>query len=145
MHTLKNYQRTLSLLAIIFFIVSTSFLSEQTSNKAYSDFGGWVKLGTTTVSPGVDSDILNLTDTKETFHRLKFKVSKAPVYIRNVRIIYNDRTSESHNITRHFQKGDASRVLDLVGYERIIEKVIFSYSRRNSGKKQADLVVMAKI
>lgn len=145
MHTLKNYKKTLSLFAIIFFIVSTSFLSEDSGNEIYSDFGGWVKLGTKTVSPGVDSDELDITETKESFHRLKFKVSKAPVYIRNVRIIYNDNTSESHIITRHFQKGDASRVLDLVGYERLIKKVIFSYRRRNSGQKRANLVVMAKI
>ena len=145
MQTLNNNKKMLSLFTIIFVIVFSSFLSEQSGNEIISDYGGWVKLGTKTVSHGVDSDELDITETEETFHRLKFKVSKASVYIRNVRIIYNDDTSESHIITRNFQKGDASRVLDLVGYERIIKKVIFSYRRRNSGQKRADLVVLAKI
>lgn len=130
---------------MLFIIVSSSFLREQTHNDEYSELGGWVKLGTQTVSPGVDYDELNITEVTETFNHLKFKVSKAPVYIRNIHIIYGDNTSEGHVIKRQFKKGEASRILDLVGYERIIKKVIFNYYGRNSGKGQAHLEVMAKL
>jgi len=136
---------TLSLLALLFITVSSSFLRQKTSLDEYADLGGWVKLGTQTVSPGVDHDELNITEANETFHRLKFKVSKAPVYIRNIQVIYEDNTSEGHIIKRHFKKGDASRTLDLVGYERIIKKIVFNYHRRNSDQKQAELVVMARL
>jgi hypothetical protein len=141
---MKTYKMTISVLAILFFIVSSSFISKKTHITNYSDLGGWVKLGSLTVSPGVDHDELAITEAKESFNRLKLKVSKAPVFIRNIYIIYNDNTSESLIITRNFKKGEASRILDLVGYERIIKTIIFNYSGRNSGQGQAHLVVFAK-
>jgi len=142
---MKNDKMTLSLLGILlFFMVSSSFLSKKTRIDEYSDLGGWVKLGTQTVSPGVDYDELNIRESTETFSHLKFKVSKAPIYIQNIYIIYEDDTSESQIITHRFKKGETSRTLDLIGYERIIKKIIFNYSRHNSGKGKADLLVLAK-
>lgn len=145
MHLMKNYKMALSLLAMLFLIVLSSFVSNKTRIDEYTELGGWVKLGTQTVSPGVDYDELNITDSDETFKHLKFKVSKAPVYIWKIYVMYSDDTSEGHVIKRHFKKGDASRILDLVGYERKIKKIIFNYTRRNTGKQQAELVVMAKL
>ena len=145
MRLMKNYKMALSLLAMLFLIVSSSFLSNKTNIDGFNDLGGWVKLGTQTVSLDVDYDELSIAEANETFNHLKFKVSKAPVYIWKVNIMYSDNTSEGHIIKRHFKKGDASRILDLVGYQRKIEKIIFNYTRRNTGKQQAELVVMAKL
>ena len=145
MPLMKNYKMALSLMAMLFLIVSSSFVSNKKHIDEYADLGGWVKLGTQAVSPGVDYDELNITEADETFNHLKFKVSKAPVYIWKINIMYSDNTSEGHIIKRHFKKGDASRTLDLVGYERKIKKIIFNYTRRNPGKQQAELVVMAKL
>ena len=78
MHFMKNYKMTLSLLAFLFIMMSSSFLRQKASMDANTDLGGWVKLGTQTVSNGVDYDELNIAEVKETFHRLKFKVSKSP-------------------------------------------------------------------
>ncbi len=137
---------TLSLLGILlFFMVSSSFLSKKTPIDECADLGGWVKLGTQTVSSDVDYDELNVIEVTETFGRLKFKVSKAPIYIRNIYIIYEDDTSESQIITHRFKKGETSRTLNLIGYKRIIKKIIFNYSRRNSGQGKADLLVLAKL
>ena len=142
---MKNYKTTLSLLGIfLFFMVSSAFLTKNARIYEYSDLGGWVKLGTQTVSPGVDYDELDITEATETFSRLKIKVSKAPIYIKNIYIIYEDDTSESQIITHRFKKGETSRTLDLIGYERIIKKIIFNYSRRNSGQGKAHLLVLAK-
>ena len=142
---MKNKKVTLSLLGILlFFMVSSSFLSKKTGIDKYTDLGGWVKLGTQTVGSGVAYDELNITESTETFSRLKFKVTKAPIYIRNIQIIYQDDTSESQLITHRFKKGETSRNLELIGYGRIIKKIIFNYSRRNSGQGQANLLVLAK-
>ena len=145
MPLMKNYKMALSLMAMLFLIVSSSFVSNKKHIDEYADLGGWVKLGTQAVSPGVDYDELNITEADETFNHLKFKVSKAPVYIWKINIMYSDNTSEGHIIKRHFKKGDASRILDLVGYERKIKKIIFNYTRRNTGKQQSELVVLAKL
>lgn len=142
---MKTYKMTLGLLALIIILVTSSFLKDKTPVDELVEIGGWVKLGTQTVNLGVDHDVLDIMETEQTYNHLKFKVSKAPVYIRNIHIIYNDNTSEGHIITHQFKKGEASRIFDLLGYGRVIKKVIFNYSDRSSVQKQAELVVMAKL
>ena len=134
----------LGLLAFLVIVVSSSFLSNKLNQPATAELGGWVKLGTQTVSPGVDHDVLTITEIEKTYNHLKFKVSKAPVYIRNIHVIYSDNTSEGHIITHHFKKGEGSRIFDLLGYGRVIKKIIFNYNRPTTGQEQADLVVLAK-
>ena len=135
----------LGLLAFLLIVVSSSFLSNTFNQPKTAKLGSWIKLGTQTVSPGVDHDILTVTETEEAYNRLKIKVSKAPVYIRNIDIIYSDNTSESHLIERPLKKGASSRNLDLVGHGRVIKQVLFIYSGRNSGKGAAQLDVLARL
>lgn len=135
----------LSLLAFLVIVVSSSFLSDTFNQPSKLELGGWIKLGTQTVSPGVDHDVLMVTEIQQTYNHLKIKVSKAPVHLRNIDIIYNDNTSESHLIERQLKKGASSRNLDLMGYGRVIKQVIFIYSGRNSGKGAAQLEVLARL
>jgi predicted nucleotide-binding protein len=142
---MKNYKMILSLLAFLVIVVSSSFLSDTFNQPSKLELGGWIKLGTQTVSPGVDHDVLMVTEIQQTYNHLKIKVSKAPVHLRNIDIIYNDNTSESHLIERQLKKGASSRNLDLMGYGRVIKQVIFIYSGRNSGKGAAQLEVLARL
>jgi hypothetical protein len=135
----------LSLLAFLVIVVSSSFLSDTFNQPSKLELGGWIKLGTQTVSPGVDHDVLMVTEIEQTYNHLKIKVSKAPVHLRNIDIIYKDNTSESHLIERQLKKGASSRNLDLMGYGRVIKQVIFIYSGRNSGKGAAQLEVLARL
>ena len=135
----------LGLLAFLIIIVSSSFLSNSINQPLKPELGGWIKLGTQTVSPGVDHDVLTVTEIEQTYNHLKIKVSKAPVHLRNIDVIYNDNTSESHLIERQLKKGASSRNLDLMGYGRVIKQVIFIYSGRNSGKGAAQLEVLARL
>ena len=135
----------LGLLAFLVIVVSSSFLSNSFNQPATAELGGWIKLGTQTVSPGVDHDVLTVTEIEQTYNHLKIKVSKAPVHLRNIDIIYKDNTSESHLIERQLKKGASSRNLDLMGYGRVIKQVIFIYNGRNSGKGAAQLEVLARL
>lgn len=145
MPLMKNYKMILSLLAFLVIVVSSSFLSDTFNQPSKLELGGWIKLGTQTVSPGVDHDVLMVTEIEQTYNHLKIKVSKAPVHLRNIDIIYKDNTSESHLIERQLKKGASSRNLDLMGYGRVIKQVIFIYSGRNSGKGAAQLEVLARL
>ena len=145
MPLMKNYKMNLGLLAFLLIIISSSFLSHEFKHPLKPELGGWVKLGTQTVSPGVDHDVLAVTEIEQTYNHLKIKVSKAPVHLRNIDVIYNDNTSESHLIERQLKKGASSRNLDLVGYGRVIKQVVFIYGGRNSGKGAAQLEVLARL
>lgn len=142
---MKNYKMILGLLAFLLIIISSSFLSNKYNQPLKTELGGWIKLGTQTVSPGVDHDVLTVTEIEQTYNHLKIKVLKAPVHLRNIDIIYNDNTSESHLIERQLKKGASSRNLDLVGYGRVIKQIVFIYSGRNSGKGAAQLEVLARL
>lgn len=144
MHFVKTYKMSLKLLAILLFAVLSSFLNEKTRMVNDIDLGGWVKLGTVKVSPGVYQDKLEIAESTESFNRLKLKVSKSSVSIRNIYVIYNDNTSEGLRITHYFKKGESSRILDLIGYQRHIKTIIFNYGNVNSDKGKAQIVVFAK-
>ncbi len=87
----------------------------------------WVKLGERAVNFSMDRDEINVTVMKGTFKRLKFIVRKAPIYMKNVRVVYGNGESTNIRVRRSIAKGTESPVFDLPGKNRIIKKIVFNY------------------
>ena len=87
----------------------------------------WVKLGERAVNFAMDRDEIKVTVLKGTFKRLKFIVRKAPIFMKNVRIVYGNGESTNIRVRRSIAKGSESPVFDLPGKDRIIKKIIFNY------------------
>ena len=122
---MKKQITKISLVLLSFFFLSfQSLTTESVLKKQYPR--KWVKLGVRKVSKGADHDVLMVTGRKGAFHKLKFKVTNSPVYVRNVRIVYANGTSENHLANKHFGVGDIV-IIDLKGRRRIIKKIIFNY------------------
>jgi len=142
-----KYNAKILLLPLVF-ICFSSLSPIETSIDA--DLRGWVKLGKQPVSEGVEYDEFILTEEKKDVKRLKIKVLKTSVYITSIKVIYDGGTSENHSIKRHLDKGESSRVFNLIGHYRVIKKIliVYGYAGKSyaSGKKGgAELVMMAKM
>ena len=87
----------------------------------------WVKLGERAVNFSLDRDEIRVTVLKGTFKRLKFIVRKAPIYMKNVRVVYGNGESTNIRVKRSIAKGTESPVFDLPGRDRIIKKIVFNY------------------
>ncbi len=134
------------LYAILFVITlsSTSFYNSDMLKRDLYAYGGWTKLGKHTVAEGVSFDELVLEEEKKDVKRLKLKVVKSSVYLTSIKIKYTDGTSETHRISRRLEKGDSTRVFDLIGHHRTLQKVFFIY-RGGSNRGGAELVLLAKL
>jgi len=133
-------KKLLSIGVILAVIVSFSF-----TNKAEKfQPGKWVVLGKRVVNMQADHDEIPVTIVKGTFKRLKFKVLQAPIYVKNIRVIYGNGSSENFDINRKFHAGHESKVVDLKGHDRIIKKINMNYKTVPAGKGKAKIVVFGK-
>lgn len=125
-------------------LILTIVLSLSFSEKGISQPGKWVILGQRTVTIKADHDEIPVTVLKGTFKRIKFKVTKAPIYVKNFRVIYGNGSSENFVVNRHFKAGHESRVIDLKGKDRIIKKININYKTVPVGKGRAKITVFGK-
>ncbi len=106
--------------------------------------GGWEVIGQKVVDMNGDHDEIIVTAMEGTFKAIKFKVLKAPIHVKNFRIIYGNESSDHFEINRDFLKGFESDVIDLTGNERIIKKININYKTIHAGKGRAVIVVLGK-
>lgn len=133
-------KKILSISLMIAVFISFSF-TESFQDKQNGD---WVVLGKRVVNMKADHDEIPVTIVKGTFKKIKFKVLHAPIYVNNFRVIYGNGTSENFVIKRKFQAGHESRVIDLIGNNRIIKKININYKTVPKGKGKAEVVVFGK-
>ena len=105
--------------------------------------GGWVKIGTQTVSEGT-YDVLAVTEEQQNIKQLKVKVVKHTVYLLDVNVIYADGTSEKHSIDNRLDRGNTSNSFNLNGHYRCIKQLMFTYKNCAVSNAGAELVVLGK-
>lgn len=101
----------------------------------------WVLLDSHVVDYTLDRDVIKLKDSTNVYSALKFKVNNGPINL--------------HKCTVDFASGDdqdltfatdtsGSRVVDLKGNNRAIDKIVFWYDTKNSADKKAVVEVWGK-
>jgi hypothetical protein len=128
------------LLITLLFIGLTSFNDSEVPVSKKN----WVTLGSRTATKGADHDEILVTAAKGLFRKLKFKVTRSPVHVTNVKVVYANGSSENHIINKRFNAGEHSRVLDLKGGKRIIRKIVFNYRTKIFAKGRARIIVFGK-
>jgi len=104
----------------------------------------WQILGQRTVDMRADHDEVMITAWNGTFTKLKFKVLKAPIYIKNIRIVYGNGSVTKINVNKSFRQGAESKAFDLPGNHRIVQKVILNYSTIPTYKGKAKILILGK-
>lgn len=87
----------------------------------------WAHLGTRTVNHQADRDQIQVTAREGSFRSIKLKIRRAPVTMQRVYVHYANGRIQEVALRQAFDAGDESRVIDLVGRHRVIEKVVFQY------------------
>ena len=119
----------------------TSCKSTQSSAKAPK----WEKLGERVVNFKVDHDEIPVTARDGAFTALKLKVRNAPIFVKNVRIVYGNGDSQNFPVGKKMPAGSESPVIDLAGNKRVIKKVVFNYrSAPNRGMDKAVMVLWGR-
>jgi len=89
--------------------------------------GRWVFLGERLVNDRLDNDVIAVTAHKGDFNAIQLRVKGASVDFHRVVIVYGNGRRQEIELRNTIGAGRASRVIDLIGEERIIRHIEFWY------------------
>ena len=91
-----------------------------------------------------DHDEISVTVMEGFFTRVKLKVMKAPIHLKNINIIFGNGTNKNVVFNKRFPAGSETRVIDLPGNKRIIKKVKLNYKSVPTPKGRAVVSLWGK-
>ena len=98
-----------------------------------------VLLGERHVSDLSEKDTIPVGKSRGAFTGLRVRASGAAVEFKRVVVHFENGTEQVFEKNHLLRKGDRSRVIDLEGGARFIDKVVFYYEARSKGWKGADI------
>lgn len=102
-----------------------------------ADHVGWERLGARRVNYGLDRDEIFVTARDGIFTALKIKVKRGGINMHKLVVHYGNGQTDEIELRNNFAPGSESRVLDLVGNRRVIQKVVFWYDTKNIARRRA--------
>jgi hypothetical protein len=103
--------------------------------------GKWQHLGTKSVDLKMDKDQMMVTAYEGSFSKIKLKVTKAPVHIKHITILYANGDTQQLDFNKDFSAGETSKIIDLKGNKRVIQKMTFQYKTIASGQGRSKVTV----
>ncbi len=117
-------------------IILLSLISLAAEPAAARDTNKWTTLGKLHVKDRVDRDVLHLKGRKGTFDSIRLKVVDRAVQFHSLKIHFENEAVQEVTLRSVIRPGNFSRVIDLEGGQRAIEKIVFVYDAqtRRRGK-----------
>ena len=111
---------------------------------SFTQAGGWRKLGEKTVNYKLDHDIINVSLRDGKFRQLRFVVKHGGLNMHKCTVHFENGGTQDIDLRHTFTKGSASRIVDLNGNDRFIEKISFWYDSKDFSNNKAVLSVFGK-
>ena len=128
-------------LAIVLLLSIAAFTS---TNLATAQQGTWEKLGSRKVDRKIDHDEIMVTWTDGAFDAIKIMVTGAPLNMHKCVVHFGNGTSQEIELKQNFAQGSDSRVVDLAGNNRIINRISFWYDTKGVFKGKATVTVFGR-
>jgi hypothetical protein len=129
----KNNNMKKLLFILLYFFSSTLFAQNN-----------WEVLGSRLVNDRLERDVIPVSSTRGDFKALLFRVKGASVDFRKVKVVFGNGQEQDIELRNTIQNGSSSRVIDLVGKDRIIKEIIFWYDANTIRGKKAMVRVFGK-
>jgi hypothetical protein len=107
------------------FSLTASFTTTKTSKTDKT--GEWFFLGDKKVGFSVDHDVIHFGNWRDDVRQLKLKVTDGPLKMYNMKIYFDNGSVQNVELRNHFAQGSESRVIDLDGGLRHLDKIEFTY------------------
>ena len=138
-------KKTIYVFAGVFFLLA-GILNAQKPAVVASDKTGWHKISETVVSFEKETDEVDVM-LSDKFAALRFKVTDAPIELRDADIVFEDGTKQNITIGDHLKKaGDTSREIDIKGAgEKSIDRIILRYNTvKNHNNKKGHVEIWGR-
>lgn len=130
-----------SFLLLAVLAISSAFVSAK-SNKVKP--GPWRYLGDKSVSFGVDRDVLRFTSWEDNVRQIKLKVTDGPLKMYSMTIHFDNGSTQNVELRNDFRQGSWSRVIDLDGGIRRLDKIEFVYETKGFLNGRSRVAVWGK-
>jgi hypothetical protein len=98
-----------------------------------------VLLGSRHVRDVGDTDTIHVGNDRGAFTGLQVRVLGSAVEFKRVVVHFENGSTQTFEKNRLLRRGDVSRVIDLEGGARYIDKVVFHYEARSVGWRGAEI------
>jgi len=112
----------LSSIVIAVFSLTTAFKT--------TDTGSWTFLGDKNVGFGVDHDVIHFGNWKDDVRQVKLKITEGPLKMYRMNIHFDNGSVQEVTLRNRFAQGSESRVIDLDGGLRHLNKIEFWYETK---------------
>lgn len=97
----------------------------------------WVLLGRKTVSFGAERDVIRVTGWRGEFKRLQLYVRETGVHIADMNVVFANGRTVDVPLRSFIPEGGRSRVIDLPGKSREIQRITLVYATRIGARDKA--------
>lgn len=106
--------------------------------------GSWRLLGERVIDFRAEKDLITVTGA-DVFRKLKFKIIDAPVFLIDMKVMFENGDVQDIPLQFRMEKGHESRLIDLVGIARRIKVVYFNYKTARVGfRGKAKLILFGQ-
>jgi hypothetical protein len=106
--------------------------------------GDWKKLGARNVKHRTERDVILVGAKEGTFKAIKFTVRKSGIHLLDMKVHFMNGDVIDVEIRNFIPAGGETRVIDLPGVNRRIEKVVFWYKSLKKKDKEARIRLWGK-
>ena len=110
------------------FSFTTSFTTAKTSKT--NKTGDWFFLADKKVGFGVDHDVIHFGNWKDDVNKIKLKITDGPLKMYDMKVYFDNGTTQDVQLRNRFAQGSESRVIDLDGGLRHLKKIEFTYETK---------------
>ena len=106
--------------------------------------GAWVLLGQRQVNDRADHDVVVVTGARGDFHAIKITVQRASVDFHRVTVHFGNGSKQEVDMRHTIPAGGETRVIDLEGSDRVINRVEFWYDANTIRGRRAQIRLWAR-
>jgi hypothetical protein len=127
-----------SIIAFLFILALTSFRNTP------GNPGDWFFLGDKNVGFGVDHDVIRFGNWKDDVRQIKLKITDGPLRMYDMKIHFDNGSTQDVALKNRFAQGTESRVIDLVGGLRHLSSIEFTYETRGFARGRSRIAVWGR-
>ncbi len=109
-----------------------------------SDTGSWTFLGDKNVGFRADHDVIHFGNWKDDVRQIKLKITDGPLKMYRMNIHFDNGSVQEVTLRNRFAQGSESRVIDLDGGLRHLNKIEFWYETKGFLRGKARVAVWGR-
>lgn len=115
-----------------------------TSKTVMAQGVSWEHLGSRKVDFSIDRDVIPVTWRDGAFDAIKIVVTGGSLNMHKCVIHFENGGIQEVELRHNYMKGSDSRIIDLKGNNRLIEKIVFWYDTKNMARRRATVSVFGR-